>query len=114
MVAKALADDNRTLGQDDAAAAAGKDGTALFNTGFNYVLRGQVDKGVPMMEQALRKGGLKRPEDGKLRLGTALALAGRGAASAQILTSIPGKDSTAELARLWAIAARQRHPGTDR
>lgn len=109
MATKALAEDTKTLGQDDASAAAAKDGTVLINTGFNYVLRGQADKGLAMMEQGLKKGGLKRPEDGKLRLGIALAIAGRSQAAAQILATVHGTDGTAELARLWSVAARQSH-----
>ncbi len=109
MAAKAFAEDTKSLGQDDPAAAAAKDGNLLLNSGFNYVLRGKADKGLAMMEQGLHKGGLKRPEDGKLRLGIAQALAGHGQAAAQTLTTVHGTDGTAELARLWAVAARQSH-----
>ena len=104
MVAKALAEDSRTLGQEDAAAASAHDGTALLNAGFNYVLRGQADKGLAMMERGVQKGGFKRPDDARLRLGIAQVLAGRGHAAAQVLAGVHGADGTAELARLWAIA----------
>jgi hypothetical protein len=114
MAAKAFAEDTKSLGQDDAAAAAAKDGNLLVNTGFNYVLRGKADKGLAMMEQGLHKGGLKRPEDGKLRLGIAQALAGHGQLAAQTLTTVRGTDGTAELARLWAVAARQTTASTAR
>ena len=107
MAAKALAEDTKTLGQDDAAAAAAKDGTPLMNFGFNYVLRGQAAKGLPMMEQGIKKGGLKRPEDAKLRLGIAQAMAGHTQQAVQTLGSVHGTDGTAELARLWSVAARQ-------
>jgi hypothetical protein len=109
MAAKAFAEDTKSLGQDDAAAAAAKDGNLLISTGFNYVLRGNADKGLTMIEQGLHKGGLKRPEDGKLRFGIAQALAGHGQPAAQTLTTVHGTDGTAELARLWAVAARQPH-----
>jgi len=109
MATKALAEDTKTLGQDDAAASAAKDGTVLINTGFNYVLRSQADKGLAMMEQGLKKGGLKHPEDGKLKLGIALVIAGRGQQAAQTLATVHGTDGTAELARLWSVAARQSH-----
>jgi hypothetical protein len=112
MVAEAVAEDSRSPGEDVAALSAAKDGTALLNAGFNQVLRGQADKGLPLMEQGLRKGGLKRPEDGKLRYGIALALAGRGTAAAQALHGIQGRDGTADLARLWAIAARRSPAGS--
>lgn len=105
MVAKSLAEDTRTLGREDAAAAAAKDGTVLLSTGFNYVLRGQADKGLPMMEQGLQKGGFKHPDDAKLRLGIAQVLAGHGHPAAQTLAGVHGTDGTSELARLWAVAA---------
>ena len=107
MAAKAFAEDTKSLGQDDGAAAAAKDGNLLINTGFNYVLRGKTDKGLAMMEQGLRKGGLKHPEDGRLRFGIAQALAGLGQQAAQTLATVRGTDGTAELARLWAVAAYQ-------
>jgi hypothetical protein len=71
------------------------------------VLRGKTDKGLAMMEQGLRKGGLKHPEDGRLRFGIAQALAGLGQQAAQTLATVRGTDGTAELARLWAVAAYQ-------
>jgi len=41
---KDLAEDDKTLGQDDAQVAAAKDGTPLVNAGLNYVLQGRADK----------------------------------------------------------------------
>jgi hypothetical protein len=110
MAARTLAEDTRTLGQEDKAASAAKDGNALLNTGFNYVLRGQADKGLAMMEQGLHKGGFKRPDDAKLRVGIAQALAGHGHSAAQTLAGVHGTDGTSELARLWAVAARRSEP----
>ena len=53
------------------------------------------------MEQGIAKGGLKRPEDGKLHLGIAYLQAGNRAKASQVLRSVGGTDGTAELARLW-------------
>lgn len=108
MVAKAVAEDTKSLGADDAAAASSGNGQLLLNSGFNYVLRRQFDKGLAMMEQGVRKGGLKRPEDALLRFGIAQVMAGRSQAAAQTLASVHGKDGGAELAKLWAVAAVKR------
>jgi hypothetical protein len=107
LTAKNLAEDRKTLGQDDAQTAAAKDGTALFNTGFNYVLNGQSEKGLAMMESALKKGGLKRPDDARLHLGYAYHFAGQNAKAAQHFKSVQGNDGTAALARLWALHVGQ-------
>lgn len=104
--AKALAEDTRTLGQDDAKAAAAG-GDILLNTGLNYVLRGQPEKGLPQMEQALKKGGFKRPEDAKLHLGVAQLMAGHKARAVETLKGVKGTDGTAEIARLWVLLAQR-------
>jgi predicted negative regulator of RcsB-dependent stress response len=41
------------------------------------VQAGQADKGLKMMETAIKAGGLKYPDDVKLRLGEAYAVAGK-------------------------------------
>ncbi|MBI3523179.1 MAG: hypothetical protein HY066_01420 [Betaproteobacteria bacterium] len=107
LVAKNLAADNKTLGQDDAQVAADKTGTPLFNTGFNYVLHGQAEKGLAMMEKGLAKGGLKHLEDARLQLAYAYHLAGQPQKAIQTFRRIPGSDSAAALARLWVIRLGQ-------
>lgn len=103
MAAKNLAQDAKSIGQDDAPLAAAKDGTALFNTGFNSVLTGHNGKGLEMMEQGLRKGGLKRPDDARLHLGYAYHLAGQNQKAIQMFRTVHGSDGTAALAHLWII-----------
>ncbi len=103
LAAKNLAEDNKSLGQDDAQVAASKDGAALLNAGFNYVLHGSSDKGLEMMEQGMRKGGLKHPEDARLHLGYAYQVAGHKQKAIQAFKKIQGADGPAALARLWII-----------
>jgi len=103
MAARNLAEDKKTLGQDDPQAASAKDGTVLLNAGLNYVLHGRAEKGLEMMEQGLRKGGLKRPDDARLHLGYAYHLAGQNQRAIQVLKATQGADGTAALARLWII-----------
>ena len=107
MAAKNLAEDEKTLGQEDAQATAAKDGTALFNAGFNYVLHGKAEKGLGMMESGLGKGGMKRPEDARLHLAYAYHLAGQAQKAIQALKKMPAGDGAAALGRLWAIRLGQ-------
>jgi hypothetical protein len=55
------------------------------------------------MEQALKKGPLKHPEDAKLHLALAYAQAGQKGRAAQLLQTVHGNDGTADLARLWLL-----------
>ncbi len=85
-------------------AVAEKDGNAMVNVGFALVSRGDVDKGVDLIEQGIKKGGLRRPEDAKLRLGMAMQQSPKLKARAtQTLRSVTGGDGAAEIARLWVV-----------
>ncbi len=88
-------------------ALAAKDGTALVNVGLNQALSGQAAKGVVLIDKGIAKGGLKRPEDARLRLGQAMVLAG-DAKAAGVLRSVTGADGTADLARMWIILGKRK------
>ena len=92
-----------------AEAAAAKDGNALVQAGYVYVTMGEADKGIALIEQGIAKGGLKRPEDAKLRLGMAQLQSAKAKAKAQqTLRSVQGSDGSADIARLWAAARSAR------
>jgi hypothetical protein len=93
--------------KDAQEALASKDGNALVQVGYTYVTMGQHDKGIALIEQGIAKGGLKRPEDAKLRLGLALLQAGKKTKAVQTLRSVQGGDGTGDLGRLWAVYASQ-------
>ncbi len=61
-----------------------------------------------MMEAAIKAGGLRNPEEAKLRLGEAYAVAGKKQQAIAALKTVGGKDGTAELARYWIMAVN--HP----
>ena len=107
LAVKQVAESEKTLPQNEKEALADKDGNALVNVGFTYVTNGQFDKGLALMEQGIRKGGLKRPEDAKLHLAIAYNLAGQKAKAAQMFKTVQGTDGAADIARLWAIQARR-------
>lgn len=90
-------------------AATAKDGNALVQIGYAYATLGQAEKGVTLIEQGIARGGLKRPEDAKLRLGLALLQTGKNKPRAvQTLRSVQGTDGAADLGRLWALFASQQ------
>jgi hypothetical protein len=106
LVMKDLAESQKTRARDEAEAIAAKDGNDLVKVGLNYVYEGNADKGLALVEQGIKKGGLKRPEDAKLRLGEAQIYAGHKAKGVQTLKTVQGNDGTADIARLWILNAR--------
>jgi hypothetical protein len=99
------AQDAASIGKGDAEVNSAKDGDTLVAIGYNYVVNGQADRGLSLMEQGLHKSPLKHPEDAKLHLGLAYVHAGQKAKAVQILQTVRGTDGTAELARLWILQA---------
>jgi hypothetical protein len=106
LVEKSLAESAKNRAKDEQDAMASKEGNDLVKVGMNYVFEGKADKGINLVEQGIKKGGLKRPEDAKLSLGYAQVHAGQKARGAQTLKSVQGTDGTADIARLWALYAR--------
>ncbi|MEK6806371.1 MAG: tetratricopeptide repeat protein [Pseudomonadota bacterium] len=95
--------DKKELAATDAAAAAAATGDPLIRTGLAYVTYGDAAKGLALMEQGLKKGGLKKPEEAKLRLGYAYYVAGQKDKAIQTFKTVAGKDGAADLARLWIM-----------
>jgi hypothetical protein len=85
---------------------AARDGNALVTLGLNYAYEGKPEKGIRMVEQGIKKGNLKRPEDAKLRLGEAQLLLGNKQRGVQTLREVRGNDGAADIARLWVLHAR--------
>ncbi len=79
-----------------------KTGDDLVKLGYATVAQGDADKGIALIEKGIAKGGLKHPEDARLRLGMAqLQSPKTKSAAAQTLRSVKGNDGAAEIARLW-------------
>ncbi|MFM8736279.1 MAG: hypothetical protein ACKOGB_00990, partial [Betaproteobacteria bacterium] len=57
--------------------------------------------GIPLLEKAIAMGGLKRPDDARLRLGLAQLKSGNKAKANATLKGVSGKEGAAEIARLW-------------
>jgi hypothetical protein len=106
LVARDLAESQKNRARDERDALAAKDGNDLVKVGLNYVYEGQAEKGLALIEQGIKKGGLKRPEDAKLRLGEAQLFAGQKERGVKTLKTVQGNDGTADIARLWVLHAR--------
>ncbi len=85
-------------------AGSAKSGDDLVKVGQAYVSLGEVDKGLALIEQGIARGGLKRPDDARLRLGMAqLQSAAHKGKAAATLRGIKGTDGVADIARLWLV-----------
>jgi hypothetical protein len=76
----------------------------MVELGYSLVQSGQADKGLKMMDAAIKTGKLKYPEDAKLHLGEAYAAAGKKQQAISTLKSVGGKDGAADLARYYIMA----------
>lgn len=108
LIDEALAHQRRINQREvEAAAEQAKDGIELFNLGFAHVTAGNHGKGLALMEQGMRKGGLaNKPQEAKLRLGIAYVLAGQKAKALDTFKTVGGMHGAADLGRIWAIYAR--------
>ena len=105
----ALAAQRAASAADDLAAAEGeaksdKSGDALVQIGLAYTGLGKHDKGIELIQQGIKKGSLRQPQEATLQLGIAQLRAGQKQKAAQTLKSVGGSDGTADLARLWMRA----------
>lgn len=107
LVSKRLAEGTQARDRLEKEALADKGGDALLVLGYNYVTEGAPQKGLAFMEQGLKKGGLRRPEDAKLLLGVAQLQSGSRARALQTLRSVQGNDGPADLARLWTLLGQR-------
>jgi hypothetical protein len=107
---KTLAEQNKNFAANEADLTKLGDNDGLVALGYSLVQAGQADKGLKMMETAIKAGNLKYPEDAKLHLGEAYAVAGKKQQAINTLKSVGGKDGAADLARYFIMAIN--HPMT--
>ncbi len=85
-------------------ANAQKEGNELVKVGTVYASMGQHDKAVELIEKGIAKGGLKRPDDAKLRLALSMAANPKTKTKGlQALRQVGGSDGTAEVAKLYTV-----------
>lgn len=100
---KQAADDAKSLDAGETAARAGKNGLGMVNMGYNFVIHGQFERGIALIEAGMAKGGLKAPEEAKLHLGMAYLAAGNRAKGEEVLKTVTGTDGSGDLARYWIL-----------
>jgi tetratricopeptide (TPR) repeat protein len=110
-VNKAAADDARTIAAGEASASKAKSGAGLVNLGWAYVTMDQFDKGINLIQQGIAKGGMKQPDEAKLRLGMAYAKAGRKAEAIQAFETVKAGGGLSDLARYWTLAMKRPAEG---
>jgi tetratricopeptide (TPR) repeat protein len=103
---KAAEKDSADFARAEGAARSAREGDALVNVGFAHVTAGTPAKGVPLMEQGLAKGNLRRADEARLHLGLALWQAGRKDDAVKALADVKGSDGSAGLARVWSAFVR--------
>jgi hypothetical protein len=106
LIARNLAESQKNRAKDEADALAAREGNDLVRVGLNYVYEGNASKGLSLIDQGIKKGGLKRPDDAKLLQGEAMLKAGQKQRAVQTFREVKGADGTADLARLWVLQAR--------
>ena len=104
LVLKSEAESAANIASQAADAANQKEGNDLVKVGTVYASMGQQDKAVELIEKGIAKGGLKRPDDAKLRLALAMAHSPKTKAKGlQALRNVGGTDGTADVARLYTV-----------
>ncbi|MEN3277279.1 MAG: hypothetical protein V7631_3069 [Massilia sp.] len=104
---KSAADDAKNIASGEASAAKAKTGAGLVNLGWAYSTMGQHDKGIGFIQQGIAKGGLKQPDEAKIRLAAAQARAGRTAEAIKTFESVKAGGGLSDVARVWAMSLRQ-------
>jgi tetratricopeptide (TPR) repeat protein len=104
LVLKSEAESAAGLAKNVEEANALKEGNELVKVGTVYASMGQPDKAVELIEKGIAKGGLKRPDEAKLRLALAMAANPKTKAKGlQALRAVGGSDGTAEVAKLYTV-----------
>jgi predicted Zn-dependent protease len=108
LATKTLEEQNKNAAAEEAEYVKAKDNDALVALGYGLVQAGQADKGLKMMENAIKAGKLKNEDEAKLRMGEAYAVAGKKQQAINTLKTVGGKEGAADLARYWIMAIN--HP----
>ena len=104
---KGAADDAKNIAAGEAAASKAKTGAGLVNLGWAYATMGQYDKGIGFIQQGIAKGGLKQPDEAKLRLGAAQAKAGKKDDAIKTFESVKAGGGLSDVARVWIMTLKQ-------
>ncbi|WP_431478931.1 tetratricopeptide repeat protein [Massilia eburnea] len=102
LAAKTLADQQKNAATQEANFRKEKDADGLANLGYAMVTDGKAD-GLKLMEEAIKLGTGRKPEEMKLHYGVAQYVAGKKSAAISTLKSVKGSAGEPELARYWTM-----------
>lgn len=102
LAAKTLADQQKNAATQEANFRKEKDADGLANLGYALVSDGKAD-GLKLMEEAIKLGTGRKPEEMKLHYGVAQYVAGKKSAAISTLKSVKGTAGEPELARYWTM-----------
>ncbi|WP_051293643.1 tetratricopeptide repeat protein [Pseudoduganella violaceinigra] len=100
---KTQADLQKNAAAQEAAFTKEKDADGLANLGYALVAEGKGADGLKLMEEAIKLGTGRKPEEMKLHYGVAQYIAGKKAAAISTLKSVKGTAGEPELARYWTL-----------
>jgi tetratricopeptide (TPR) repeat protein len=108
---KGAADDAKNIASGEGSAAKSKTGAGLVNLGWAYVTMDQFDKGIGFIEQGIAKGGLKSPDEAKVRLGMAYLRAGQKDKAIATFQSVKAGGGLSDIAKYAIVLANHPNPG---
>ncbi|MGB9108056.1 MAG: tetratricopeptide repeat protein [Telluria sp.] len=108
---KGAADDAKNIANGEAGASKSKTGAGLVNLGWAYVTMDQFDKGIGFIEQGIAKGGLKAPDEAKLRLGMAYLRAGQKDKAIATFQTVKAGGGLSDIAKYAIVLANHPNPG---
>lgn len=102
LASKTLAEQQKNAATQEANLLKEKDADGLANLGYAMVSDGKAD-GLKLMEEAIKLGTGRKPEEMKLHYGVAQYVAGKKSAAISTLKSVKGTAGEPELARYWTM-----------
>jgi tetratricopeptide (TPR) repeat protein len=102
LATKTLADQQKNAATQEANFRKEKDADGLANLGYAMVSDGKAD-GLKLIEEAIKLGTARKPEEMKLHYGVAQYVAGKKSAAISTLKSVKGTAGEPELARYWTM-----------
>lgn len=100
------AKDKKGLAAFEKEAVADANGEADLKLGEAYESYGEHEKAIEIIKRAIKKGGLKSPDEAQLQLGIALYNAKRTSEAIAAFKAVPADSKLGSIARLWIIYAQ--------
>lgn len=103
LATKTLAEQQAKAADQEANFRKEKDADGLANLGYALVSDGKGEAGLKLIDEAIKLGSARKPEEMKLHYGLAQYHAGKKSAAISTLKSVKGTAGEPELARYWTM-----------